>query len=164
MRLVSRNNFSGMKKVELQRGGPSGPPLTVMCSCPFVSGRSGPTAAIFVVKRAEATVKVRVQRAVDDSVEPRRQGRHRPRQCGGGGGAAGTGPVPGTAVSSSAWLIAAKPTADAVSAMTSRAPAMVRRRNPVGVVRAMVFVLSWTWLVFSNVFMALIVHPATGSQ
>jgi len=63
---------------------------------------------------------------------------------GGGGGnsaAGGAGTtiaasVPGFGTSSSAWLVAAKPTATAVSAVTSRVPAIVRRRNPTGVVRA----------------------------
>ena len=49
-------------------------------------------------------------------------------------------------------------------AVASRAPAMQRRRNPIPVARAVLVVVSWVWLVFVEVFMALIVHPATASQ
>jgi hypothetical protein len=49
-------------------------------------------------------------------------------------------------------------------AMTSREPAMVLRRNPIAVARAVLVVVSWVRWVFAEVFMALIVHPATASQ
>ena len=41
---------------------------------------------------------------------------------------------------------------------------MQRRRNPLAVARAVRVVVSWVWLVFAEVFMALIVHPAMASQ
>ena len=65
---------------------------------------------------------------------------------------------------SSAWLVAAKPTAVAVSVVTIRAPATQRRRKPHGVVRGLRAVFVLIWLVFVEVFMALIVDPATPSQ
>ena len=48
--------------------------------------------------------------------------------------------------------------------MASRAPAMLRRSSPIPVVRAVLVVMSWFWLVFAEVFMALIVHPPMASQ
>jgi hypothetical protein len=39
-----------------------------------------------------------------------------------------------------------------------------RRRNPVAVVSAVLVVVSWIWLVVVEVFMALIVDPATAPQ
>lgn len=60
--------------------------------------------------------------------------------------------------------MAAKPTAEPVSAMISKAPAMVRRRNPTGVVRPVIFVVVWIWLVFAEVFMTLIVQPTVAPQ
>ena len=50
-----------------------------------------------------------------------------------------------------------------VSPMTSKVPAMVRRRNPTAVVRAAIFVVSWILLVFVEVFMALIINRANAS-
>jgi hypothetical protein len=41
---------------------------------------------------------------------------------------------------------------------------MQRRRIPIPVGRAVLIVVSWVWLVFAEVFMALIVHPAMASQ
>ena len=69
----------------------------------------------------------------------------------------------GTGAPSSAWAAAAKPRALALNAITSSAPAMARRRNPTGVVPA-VLLASWIWFVFGEVFMALIVHPAKAAQ
>jgi hypothetical protein len=48
--------------------------------------------------------------------------------------------------------------------MASSAPAIVRRQNPTGVGVALMFAVSWIWFVFSDVFMALIVHPARAAQ
>jgi len=56
----------------------------------------------------------------------------------------------GVGAPSSAWPVAARPTAVPVSPMTSRAPAIVRRRNPTGVVCAAIFVVSWILLVFER--------------
>jgi hypothetical protein len=52
----------------------------------------------------------------------------------------------------------------AISAVTRSVPAIARRQNPVGVVRAALVVVSWIWLVFVEVFMALIVYPAMTAQ
>jgi hypothetical protein len=41
---------------------------------------------------------------------------------------------------------------------------MVRRRNPTGVVRPVIFVVVWIWLVFAEVFMTLIVQPTVAPQ
>lgn len=65
---------------------------------------------------------------------------------------------------SSARLVAAKPMPVAISAVTRSVPAIARRQNPVGVVRAALVVVSWIWLVFVEVFMALIVYPAMTAQ
>lgn len=64
----------------------------------------------------------------------------------------------------SAWLVAARPTAVAVIAVASKAPAMPRRRNPIPVTRAVLVGVWWAWLVFAEVFMALIVHPPMAVQ
>lgn len=65
---------------------------------------------------------------------------------------------------SSAWTVAARPTAVAVIAVANRAPAMLRRRNSIPVARAVLVVVSWVWLVFAEVFTVLIVHPAMELQ
>jgi hypothetical protein len=70
----------------------------------------------------------------------------------------------GACAPGSAWLVAARPTAVALIAVASRAPAMLRRRNPIPVARAVLVVVSWVGLVFAEVFMALIVHPAMASR
>ena len=65
---------------------------------------------------------------------------------------------------SSAWAVVAKPKPVAANAVANRAPARQWRRNPMAVARAVLVVVSWVWLVFVEVFMALIVHPAAASQ
>jgi hypothetical protein len=70
----------------------------------------------------------------------------------------------GAGAPSSAWLVAARPTVIAVTAVASSAPAMVRRRNPIPLAPVVLVVVSWVWLVFVEVFMALILHPATAAQ
>ena len=70
----------------------------------------------------------------------------------------------GTSALVSAWLVAARPTAVALIAVASRAPAALRRRNPIPVARAVLVVVSWVWFVIAEVFMALIVHPAVALQ
>ena len=66
---------------------------------------------------------------------------------------AGVGSVSGAGGPSSAWLVAAQPIAIAVIDVASKAPAVMRRRNP-----------SWVRMVFVEVFMGLIVHPAKAAQ
>ena len=78
-------------------------------------------------------------------------------------GGAGAGSFRGRCAGS-AWLVAARPTAVALIAVASRAPAMLRRRNPIPVARAVLVVVWWVWLVFAEVFMTLIVHPAMAPQ
>ena len=69
----------------------------------------------------------------------------------------------GAGALSSAWAAAAKPTVLVLNAITSSPPAMARRRNPTGVVPA-VLLGSWIWFVFAEVFMTLIVYPAKAAQ
>jgi hypothetical protein len=64
----------------------------------------------------------------------------------------------------SAWPVAARPTALAVIAVASAAPAMLRHRKPIPLARAVFVVVSWVWLVFVDVFMALIVPAPMASQ
>ncbi|OBI13868.1 hypothetical protein A5712_04485 [Mycobacterium sp. E2327] len=54
----------------------------------------------------------------------------------------------GAGAASSAWLGEAKPTAVAVSVPISRAPAMLRRRNPLAVARAVTLAVAVVWMVF----------------
>lgn len=70
----------------------------------------------------------------------------------------------GVGVTSSAWLGEAKPTAVAMSVPISRAPAMLRRRNPLAAVRAVTLAVARVWIVFVEVFMSSIVHSATAPQ
>ena len=65
---------------------------------------------------------------------------------------------------SSAWAVEARPTAVAVSVVTSKAPAMQRRRNPLAVVRALRVEVVEVWFVIAEVFMALMVRPAMAPQ
>jgi hypothetical protein len=61
-------------------------------------------------------------------------------------------------------VLAVRPTAVAPIAVASRAPATLRRREPVPVADAVHVVLSSIWSVFAEVFMTLIVHSAMVPQ
>jgi hypothetical protein len=70
----------------------------------------------------------------------------------------------GDGAPTSAWLVAASPTAVAAIPMTSAAPAMMRLRNPITLARGLIVVVSRIWLVLAELFITLILHPEPASQ